>query len=40
MNRIKLAAKQDYNEKGDSYSQFWKNPLETGKIVNHRFRDK
>jgi hypothetical protein len=38
MNKINLAAKQDYNEKGESYGKFWKDPLKTGKIKNHRFR--
>ena len=38
MNKMKLASKQDYNNGKDSYDVFYKSPLETGKIVNHRFR--
>ena len=38
MNKMQLAMKQDYNNGKDSYDVFYKNPLETGKIVNHRFR--
>jgi hypothetical protein len=38
IKRIQMAGKQDYNNGKDSYDVFYKNPLETGKIVNHRFR--
>lgn len=38
MNKINLASKQDYNEKGESYGKFWQDSLKTGKIRNHRFR--
>jgi len=38
IKRIQMAGKQDYNNGKDSYDIFYKNPLETGKIVNHRFR--
>jgi len=38
INAIKLAKKQDYNRKGESYGQFYQDPLKTGKLVNHRFR--
>ena len=38
IKRIQMAGKQDYNNGHDSYDEFYKNPLETGKIVNHRFR--
>ena len=39
IKRIQMAGKQDYNNKGDSYGKFYQNPLETGKIKNHRFRE-
>jgi hypothetical protein len=39
MKSIMLASKQDYNEKGESYGKFYQDPLKTGKIRNHRFRD-
>ena len=38
MKRINLAAKQDYNAKGESYGKFYQDPLKTGKIRDHRFR--
>jgi len=38
IKKIQMAGKQDYNNGHDSYNKFYKNPLETGKIVNHRFR--
>lgn len=38
INAIKLAKKQNYNRKGESYGQFHQDPLKTGKLINHRFR--
>ena len=38
-NKMKLAMKQDYNKKGESYGKFYQDPLKTGKIRNPRFRD-
>lgn len=38
MKSIQMAGKQDYNKKGESYGQFWQDPLKTGKIRNPRFR--
>jgi hypothetical protein len=38
-NKMKLAMKQDFNSKGESYGKFSQDPLKTGKIRNPRFRD-
>jgi hypothetical protein len=38
-NKMKLAMKQDYNKKGESYGKFYQDPTKTGKIRNPRFRD-